>query len=113
LRRPLLRVLLGGRLLRRGGLPGGLLRGLLARRRALRPLLDEQLEGPLLGHALRVVTAPQRRVRLPVGDVGTEAPVLDDDLLAADRVLTELLERRLGGPAPPLGLGVQRERLLE
>ena len=49
-----------------------------------------------------------------VGDVFTEATRLDDDRLAGDRVVAELLERSRGRPsAALLGLGIDRERLVE
>ena len=60
------------------------------------------------------IPGPEAGVRLPVGHVGTEAALLQDDRLLADGILAELLERRGGGAAPPLlRLGQLGERLLE
>src|SRR5690606_12510213 len=84
-------------------------------RRTLRSLLGQQLLGAFLREVLDAVGPAQRRVVLAVGHVGAEAAVLDDDRLARDRVLLELLERRLRGglPAPALRLGVDLQRFLE
>src|SRR4051794_4465711 len=57
-----------GRLLRRG--LGGLLRRTPAGGRSARPLLGEQLAGPLEGHRGRVIRLAERGVRLAVRDVG-------------------------------------------
>src|SRR6476646_1279886 len=108
--------LLGGGLIdgALGRLLDGLLDGALAGRRTLGALLGEQLVAPLGGDGRRVVVLAERRVRLAVGDVRAEAAVLDDDGLAADGVGAELLERRRRrGPPALLGLGVDRERLVE
>ncbi len=96
--------LLRGRLLRRSLLRRSLLRRCLLLRRALRALLGEEFGTAGRRDRLDVVVLAQGRVRLPVGDVGTEATVLDDHRLLRLRILPELLERRLGrAAAAPLG----------
>src|SRR5690606_30449112 len=111
------RGLLGGRrLLRRRLLGRRLLRGLLRRLLggALGPLLGEQFEAALGGDLLDAVAGAQGRVGLPVGDVRAETAVLDHDRLLADGVGAQFLQRRLGGrPTTLLGLGVDRQRLLQ
>src|SRR5699024_7157184 len=100
-------------LLRRSLLLGRSLgRSLLGR--PLGPLLGDQLIGALSGQALHRIGLAQGGIGGPVGDVGTESAVLDHHLLARDRVLAELLQRRLRArAAPPLGLGVDLQRLLK
>ena len=61
----------------------------------------------------RVVLA-QRRVRLAIGHVRTEATLLHHHRLAGLRVRAQLLQRRRRGPAPTLlRLGVDLQRFLE
>src|SRR5690606_37660611 len=109
--------LLLGRLLRGGLLGGRLLRGRLARSALLGPLrtlVREQLDGLVEGDRLDREVPRQGAVGLAVGDVGAETAVLDDDRLARGRVLAELAQRRRRRLTPALlGLGVQREGLLE
>src|SRR5699024_10051036 len=82
--------------------------------RSLGPLLGDQLIGPLSGQALHRIGLAQGGVGGSVGDIGPEAAVLDHYLLARDRVLAELLQRRLRArAAPPLGLGIDLQRLLK
>lgn len=90
---------LGGRRLLLGRLAGRLLRRLARQRRTLGALLGEQLEAALGGDLLRVVVAAQGRVRLPIGDIGAEAALLDDDRALRDRVCAQLGERRQRPPA--------------
>src|SRR5690606_8752839 len=108
-RRLLDRRLLGRRLLGRSLLPAPL------RRTGVAADL-EQLGRPLDGDPLDGFALSQRRVRLPVGDVGTEAPVLHHLRLARDRVVAQLLERRGrrgATTAERLGLGEDLHGLLE
>ena len=85
----------------------------LLRRPAIPALLDQGV-GALGGDGVHGVPGPEGGVRLAVGHVGAEAAVLEDDRLAADGVVAELLERRGGRPAAALaGLGELRERLFE
>ena len=67
------------------------------------------------GDRLGLVVLAQRRVGLAVGDVGAEPAVLDHDRLAADTgsAPSSLQRRRRRGAAALLGLGVDRQRLLE
>src|SRR3954452_2701622 len=82
--------------------------------RAARPAGGEQLGGPLRRDRLHRAPGPQAGVRLPVRDVGPEPAFLEDDRLAADRVVAELLERGRGCAAAALArLGPPGERLLE
>src|SRR5579884_2929651 len=78
------------------------------------PPLLQQLGRPLQGDPLDRVAAAQARVRLAVGDVGTEPALLDDDRLAARRIRAELPERRRScAPPARARLREQRERVLE
>ena len=87
---------------------------LLGGRRPALAALGEQLGGALEGDRLDGVVLAQRGVVLAVGDVRAEAARLHHHRLAGDRVGAELLERRRGrGPAALLGLGVDRQRLVE
>src|ERR1700710_2108578 len=85
------------RLLRRTGLPAGL----------------DQLLGALGRDRFDRVAGAQAGVRLAVRDVGAEAAFLEDDRLAADRIVAQLLERRLGLAAPGARLGELRQGLVE
>src|SRR5512144_2148970 len=58
--------------------------------RARRPALREQLRGALEGEAGHVVALAQARVRLAVGHVGAEAPVLHHHRAAGRRIGTQL-----------------------
>ena len=76
--------------------------------------LGEQLGGALEGDRLDGVVLAEGGVVLAVGDVLAEAAGLHDHRLPGDRVVAELLQRRRGGgPAALLGLGVDRQRLVE
>ena len=118
------RLLLGGRLLRRGllrrraRLRGCLLRGCLLGRLLARPglaTLGEQLGRPLRRDLLEQIAAAQRRVRLAVGHVDAEPAVLGHDRTPAHRIVAELAQRRLRCPPAPVlpGLREQGERLVE
>src|ERR687894_1298043 len=90
--------------------------GRLLRRRAPGALVREQFGGPLVGEALHRVTLAQRGVDpLAVGHVRPVPAVLDDHLLARCRVGAQLAQRWLDRCLPPsaLGLGVDRERLVQ
>src|SRR5439155_15980390 len=77
---------------RRGLLPGA---PTLARRSALRPSLGEELECPLNRERFHRVAAADARVRLSVGDVGTEPPVFDHEPASVRGIIAELAEGRL------------------
>src|SRR5579884_1609414 len=81
----------------------GLLGRALLRRRALRPLLREQLDRTLLGQLLDRGTPRHGDVGFAVRDVRAETAVLNRDRLAGHRVRTELTSRRLGSAAPATG----------
>ena len=87
---------------------GGLLGGTLG------AALGEELGGALDGDRVDRVLLAEGGVVLAVGDVLPEAALLDHDRRTGDGVGAELLERRGGGgTAALLGLGVDRERLVE
>src|SRR5262245_450346 len=96
-------------------LAGGL-SAFLPLNRAFRPALGEQFDRPFECHLSGVVTPPETRIRLAVGDVRAEASAADDDRLARDGVGADLAQRPGRAAAPPaalLRLREQRERLLE
>src|SRR5690606_25999581 len=72
----------------------------------------KELARAVEGDALGRILAPQRGVRLSVGDVEAETPLAQGDGLLGDAVVAEALDR-LGGGAPPhpSRRGEQRERL--
>src|SRR5262249_5713128 len=84
-------------------------------RGAFRAPFGEQLKRAIEVERLGIVAAPEARVRLTVGDVRAELPLLDDDRLARRRIVAELRERRLGLSAatPLLRLRQPSERLLK
>src|SRR3954447_26463270 len=65
----------------------------LLRRPAVPALLDQGV-GALGGDRVHGVPGPEGRVRLAIGHIGTKTPFLEDDRLAADRIVAQLLERR-------------------
>src|SRR3954451_14199686 len=82
--------------------------------RPARPAVGQQLGGALGRDALDRIAGPERGVRLPVGHVGAEPALLEDDRLAADGIVPELLEGRRRFAAAALArLGELEERLVE
>src|ERR1700757_4288186 len=82
-------------------------------RAAFAPGLDQRV-GALGCDRLDRVAGTQGGVRLTVRHVRAEAPFLEHDRLAADRVVAQLLERRSGRSAPALpGLCELGERLVQ
>src|SRR5436305_8802108 len=70
--------------------------------RPARPAVGQQLGGALRRDALDRIARPERRVRLAIGHVGAEPALLEDDRLAADRIVAELLQRGCRFPAAAL-----------
>src|SRR4051812_25413216 len=79
----------------------------------------QQFERTLRRHRIQPITLRQRCVGLAVRDVHTEPAIFGHDRLAADRVVTELAQRALGGhvggsaAAEHLWLGEDRQRFFE
>src|SRR5207248_8864936 len=76
----------------------------------------QQLGGALDRDVLDEITLAQRRVHVTVGDVGPEAPILHDDLLARHGIVAELAQRRRRSRPTPtelLGLGQKRLGVVE
>src|SRR5699024_2452137 len=76
--------------------------------------LRKQLIGTRVGQRLRNITLAQGGIRGAVGDIGTEAAILDGHRLTGDVIVTECLQRWLsGGAATTLRLRVDTARLVE
>ena len=76
--------------------------------------VGQQLGRALDGDRLDVVALAQAGVGLAVGDVGAEPALADGHRALGHRVVAELLERLgRGAAAPLLGLGEDRQRLVE